>query len=41
MKQTPPTHTSFARGEYDRKKKPTQRALFLEKVEQVVRGSGW
>lgn len=36
MKPTPPTQSSFAQAEYDKKKKRTRREIFLEKMEQVV-----
>lgn len=36
MKPTPPTQSSFAQAEYDKKKKRTRRERFLEKMEQVV-----
>ena len=36
MKPTPPSQTSFAQAEYDKKKKRTRREIFLEKMEQVV-----
>lgn len=36
MSPTQPTQTSFARAEYEKKKKRTRREVFLEKMEQVV-----
>jgi transposase, IS5 family len=36
MKPTPPIQVSFAQAEYDKKKKPTRREIFLAKMEQVV-----
>lgn len=36
MNPPPPTQSSFAQAEYDKKKKRTRREIFLEKMEQVV-----
>ena len=36
MKPTLPIQVSFARAEYEKKKKRTRREVFLEKMEQVV-----
>ncbi len=36
MKPTHSTQVSFAQAEYEQKKKPTRREIFLEKMEQVV-----
>ena len=36
MTSTAPIQISFARAEYEKKKKRTRREVFLEKMEQVV-----